>query len=165
MRSANVITAVASFWRTLPSLLRAAKNRVPSGTSTSGSAMPDALALSRQRQPLTTITGAQRASGQTHSRVRCPHLFPGPGYACCCDSEISHDGISGRVLFNAVTGVAVMFAALPLQLIWPRRVYVLILRTCGGDVAAVTSRNKEFVSALSSSSIRHNSACSLPRRR
>src|SRR5262249_14157223 len=26
--------------------------------------------LSRQRQPLTTITGAQRASGQTHSRVR-----------------------------------------------------------------------------------------------
>jgi len=41
-----------------------------------------------------------------------------------------------------------MFARLLLQLIWPRRVYVLILRTSGGDVGAVTSRNKEFVSNL-----------------
>jgi hypothetical protein len=46
----------------------------------------------------------------------------------------------------AATGVAVMVASVLLQLIWPRRVYVLILRTSGGDVDAVTSRNKEFVS-------------------
>ncbi|TMK09861.1 MAG: hypothetical protein E6G75_20825 [Alphaproteobacteria bacterium] len=35
-----------------------------------------------------------------------------------------------------------------LQLIWPRRVYVLVLRTSSGDVEAVISRNREFVSNL-----------------
>jgi hypothetical protein len=39
-----------------------------------------------------------------------------------------------------------MVAFLFLQLIWPRRVYVLVLRTSGGDVDAVISRNKEFIS-------------------
>jgi hypothetical protein len=39
-----------------------------------------------------------------------------------------------------------MVAALLLQLVWPRRVYVLILRTSGGDVDALMSREKEFVS-------------------
>jgi hypothetical protein len=46
----------------------------------------------------------------------------------------------------AATGVAVMVASVLLQLIWPRPVCVLILRTSGGAVDAVTSRNKEFVS-------------------
>ena len=46
----------------------------------------------------------------------------------------------------AATGVAVMIAAFLLQLIWPRRLYVLVLRTSSGDVDAVVSRNKEFVS-------------------
>jgi hypothetical protein len=57
-------------------------------------------------------------------------------------------GLSDDYFSMAVTGVAVMFAALLLQLIWPGRVYVLILRTSSGDVDAVTSRNKEFVSNL-----------------
>ena len=48
----------------------------------------------------------------------------------------------------AATGIAVMVAAFLLQLIWPGRVYVLVLRTSGGDVEAVISRNKEFVSNL-----------------
>jgi hypothetical protein len=45
----------------------------------------------------------------------------------------------------AATAVAVMVASLLLQLIWPRRVYVLVLRTSGGDVDAVISRDREFV--------------------
>ena len=45
----------------------------------------------------------------------------------------------------AATGVAVMVASVLLQLIWPRRVYALVLRTSGGDVDAIVSRNKEFV--------------------
>ena len=57
-------------------------------------------------------------------------------------------GLADEYLSMAATGIAVMFAALLLQLIWPGRVYVLILRTSGGDVDAVTSRNKEFVSNL-----------------
>jgi hypothetical protein len=48
----------------------------------------------------------------------------------------------------AVTGVAVMVAAFFLQLIWPGRVYVLVLRTSSGDVDAVVSRKKEFVSNI-----------------
>jgi hypothetical protein len=38
-----------------------------------------------------------------------------------------------------------VIGAFLLQLIWPLRVYVLVLRTSGGDVDAVVSRNKEFV--------------------
>jgi Family of unknown function (DUF6232) len=57
-------------------------------------------------------------------------------------------GLADEYFSMALTAVAVMFAALLLQLIWPRRVYVLILRTSSGDVGAVTSRNKEFVSNL-----------------
>src|SRR6266550_3839967 len=45
----------------------------------------------------------------------------------------------------AATGVAVMVASVLLQLIWPRRVSVLVLRTSSGEVDAVMSRNKEFV--------------------
>jgi uncharacterized protein DUF6232 len=48
----------------------------------------------------------------------------------------------------AVTGVAVMVAAFFFQLIWHGRVYVLVLRTSSGDVDAVVSRNKEFVSNI-----------------
>ena len=55
-------------------------------------------------------------------------------------------GLADEYFSMAVTGVAVMLAALLLQLIWPGRVYVLVLRTSGGDVEAVISRNKEFVS-------------------
>jgi Family of unknown function (DUF6232) len=57
-------------------------------------------------------------------------------------------GLADEYFSMAVTGVAVMLAALLLQLIWPARVYVLVLRTSSGDVDAVTSRNKEFVSNL-----------------
>jgi len=57
-------------------------------------------------------------------------------------------GLADEYFSMAVTGVAVMLAALLLQLIWPGRAYVLILRTSSGDVDAVTSRDKEFVSNL-----------------
>ena len=55
-------------------------------------------------------------------------------------------GIVEEYSSMAATGVAVMVASVLIQLIWPRRMYVLVLRTSGRDVDAVTSRNKEFVS-------------------
>jgi Family of unknown function (DUF6232) len=55
-------------------------------------------------------------------------------------------GLAEEYFSMAATGVAVMVAAFLLQLIWPGRVYVLVLRTSSGDVDAVISRNKEFVS-------------------
>jgi hypothetical protein len=57
-------------------------------------------------------------------------------------------GLVEEYLSMAATGVAVMIAAFLLQLIWPRRLYVLVLRTSSGDVDAVVSRNKEFVSNI-----------------
>jgi hypothetical protein len=55
-------------------------------------------------------------------------------------------GLAEEYLSMAATAVAVMVASLLLQLIWPRREYVLVLRTSGGDVDALISRNKDFVS-------------------
>jgi Family of unknown function (DUF6232) len=75
-------------------------------------------------------------------------FFLGLGTLAAAIMKSRMTGLADEYFSMAVTGVAVMFAALLLQLIWPRRVYVLILRTSSGDVAAVTSRNKEFVSNL-----------------
>jgi len=55
-------------------------------------------------------------------------------------------GLAEESFSMAATGIAVVIGAFLLQLIWPLRVYVLVLGTSGGDVDAVVSRNKEFVS-------------------
>ena len=55
-------------------------------------------------------------------------------------------GLAEEYFSMAATAVAIMVASFLLQLIWPRRLYVLVLRTSSGDVDAVISRNKEFVS-------------------
>src|SRR5258708_7970745 len=57
-------------------------------------------------------------------------------------------GLEEEYFSMAAAGVAVMVAALLLQLVWPRRVYVLILRTSGGDGDALMSRKKAFVSNI-----------------
>jgi hypothetical protein len=46
----------------------------------------------------------------------------------------------------AAIGVSVMVAAFLLQFVWPRHLYVLVLRTSSGDVDALTSRKKQLVS-------------------
>jgi len=55
-------------------------------------------------------------------------------------------GLAEEYFSMAATAVAIMVASFLLQLIWPRRLYVLVLRTSSGDLDAVISRNKEFVS-------------------
>jgi hypothetical protein len=55
-------------------------------------------------------------------------------------------GLAEESFSMAATGVAVVIGSFLLQLIWPVRVYVLVLRTSSGDVDAIMSRNKEFVS-------------------
>jgi hypothetical protein len=55
-------------------------------------------------------------------------------------------GLAEEYFSIAATAVAIMVASFLLQLIWPRRLYVLVLRTSSGDVDAVISHNKEFVS-------------------
>lgn len=54
-------------------------------------------------------------------------------------------GLAEEYFAMAATGVAVMLGAFFLQLVWPGRVHVLILRISSGAVEALTSRDKEFV--------------------
>ena len=53
-------------------------------------------------------------------------------------------GLAEESFSMAATGIAVVIGAFLLQLIWPLRVYVLVLRTSSGDVDAIMSRNKEL---------------------
>jgi Family of unknown function (DUF6232) len=55
-------------------------------------------------------------------------------------------GLAEESFSMAATGIAVVIGAFLLQLIWPRRVYVLVLRISSSDVDAIVSRNGEFVS-------------------
>jgi hypothetical protein len=55
-------------------------------------------------------------------------------------------GLAEESFPMAATGIAVVIGSFLLQLIWPLRVYVLVLRTSSGEVDAIVSRNKEFVS-------------------
>jgi hypothetical protein len=75
-------------------------------------------------------------------------FFLGLGTLAAAIVKSRMTGLSDEYFSMAVTGVAVMFAALLLQLIWPRRVHALILSTSSGDVDALTSRHKEPVSNL-----------------
>jgi Family of unknown function (DUF6232) len=54
-------------------------------------------------------------------------------------------GLAEEYFSMAATAIAVMVASVLLQLIWPRRVYALVLKIAGGDVDAVISRDREFV--------------------
>ena len=54
-------------------------------------------------------------------------------------------GLAEEYFAMAATGVAVMLGAFFLQLVWPGRVHVLILRISSGAVEALTSRDKGFV--------------------
>jgi hypothetical protein len=80
-----------------------------------------------------------------HNPVAVVVLLLGLGILGTAIVKSGMTGLEEGYFLMAATGVAVMVAALLLQLVWPRRVYVLILRTSGGDVDALMSRKKEFV--------------------
>jgi hypothetical protein len=69
----------------------------------------------------------------------------GLGILAAAIAKSRETGLAEEYFSMAATAVAVMAASLFLQLIWPRRVYVLVLRTSGGGVDAVISRDREFV--------------------
>ena len=54
-------------------------------------------------------------------------------------------GLAEEYFAMAATGVAVMLGAFFLQLVWPGRAYMLLLRISSGEVNALTSRDKELV--------------------
>jgi len=97
---------------------------------------------------IATIGSVHVARRKRSNPVAVIILLLGLGTVATAIVKSRMTGLADEYFSMAATGIAVMFAALLLQLIWPGRVYVLILRTSGGDVDAVTSRNKEFVSNL-----------------
>jgi Family of unknown function (DUF6232) len=73
-------------------------------------------------------------------------FLPGLGILVAAIVKSRVTGLAEEYFSMAATAVVLMVASVPLQLIWPRRVYVLVLRTSSGDVDAIMSRNKEFIS-------------------
>ena len=45
----------------------------------------------------------------------------------------------------AATGLGIILLAFLIQLLWPRRIFKLVLRTHGGDVEVLTSSRSKFV--------------------
>jgi hypothetical protein len=67
------------------------------------------------------------------------------GLALIVGAAIFHGESPESGFSVAATGASIMVAALLLQLVWPARAFVLILKTSGGDVEALTSRKRKFV--------------------
>jgi hypothetical protein len=72
-------------------------------------------------------------------------FFLGVGILIAAIAASRTTGAADEYFSMAATGVAVMVAAFLLQLVWPRRLYVLMFKTSGGDVEALTSRDEEYV--------------------
>jgi hypothetical protein len=60
-------------------------------------------------------------------------------------SQSRATGLAEEYFSMAATGVSLMVAAFFLQLVWPRRGHVLVLKTTSGDVNALTSGKKQFI--------------------
>ena len=75
-------------------------------------------------------------------------FFLGLGVLATAIAASRTTGSAEDYFFVAVVGVSAMVAALLFLLIWPRRLYGLVLRTSSGDVDALTSRNQQFVSKV-----------------
>ena len=67
------------------------------------------------------------------------------GLALIVGATIFHRELPESGFSVAAIGASIMVAALLLQLVWPGRAFVLILKTSGGDVEALTSRKRQFV--------------------
>jgi hypothetical protein len=87
-----------------------------------------------------------RRATEKASSGGCRRISSRPGSTCYSDSGIPRDGIGRRLLSHGGNRGFVHGAAFLLQFVWPRHLYVLVLRTSSGDVDALTSRKKQLVS-------------------
>jgi len=72
-------------------------------------------------------------------------VLPGGGAICCCHGKVRNRAASGCQLLAGGDAAAIAFAAVFVQLIIPRRIYKLILRTHGRDVEVLTSTRSKFI--------------------
>jgi hypothetical protein len=67
------------------------------------------------------------------------------GFVLIVSAAVYHEELHDTGFSVAATGVGIMVAAIILQLVWPWWAFVLILNMSGGDVKALTSRNRKLV--------------------
>ena len=72
-------------------------------------------------------------------------LLLGLGILVAAIVQSRQTGLAEDYFSMAATGVSLMVAALFLQLVWPKRGHVLVLKTTSGDVDALTSGKKQFI--------------------
>jgi|SoiMethySBSTD1v2_1073268.scaffolds.fasta_scaffold587828_1 Family of unknown function (DUF6232) len=98
---------------------------------------------SYQISTIESVHGSQR---KKWNRVAVAVFFLGLGVLATAVVAARTTGSAEDYFSIAVIGVSVMVAAFFFQLVWPRRLYALVLRTSSGDLDALTSRKREFVS-------------------
>ena len=54
-------------------------------------------------------------------------------------------GLSEQEYEGAWVGAGILAAALLLQIVWPRRVYILVFKISSGDVEALTSSKRDLI--------------------
>jgi hypothetical protein len=72
-------------------------------------------------------------------------FFLGLGLVAAAAAGSRSQELAERYFPMAASGVGIVAAAFLLQLLWPRRAFMLILKTSSGNVEALTSRKKKFV--------------------
>ena len=97
---------------------------------------------------LSNLEYRKRSSRATEkaSTGACRRISFGLGVLATAIVASRATGLADDYFPIAALGVSVMVAAFLLQFLWPRRLYVLVLRTSSGDVDALISRKEQLVS-------------------
>jgi hypothetical protein len=94
---------------------------------------------------ISSIEGVHVVQRKKRNPVAVAAFFLGLGVLATAIIASRTTGSADNYFSMAVVGVSAMVAALLFQLVWPRRLYGLVLRTSSGDVDALTSRKQQFV--------------------
>ena len=101
-----------------------------------------------RRIQLANIASVRVARRKRYNPFAVVILLIGLGILAAAVIRSRFTGVAEVYFSMAVIGLAVMVAAVLLQLIWPRRIYILVLRTSSGEIDAILSGNEEFISNL-----------------
>jgi hypothetical protein len=70
------------------------------------------------------------------------------GLALVVGAGVLHQQLPDPDYSLVAIGAIMVLAAIILQLVWPKRTFVLILNMASGDAAALTSRNRKYISDI-----------------
>jgi len=94
---------------------------------------------------ITSISSVRAIQAKKLSRVAMVVFLIGVGLFI---AAVARSGTEEQADANfpiAASAVGIVFLSLLIQLLFPRRIYKLVLRTVGGDVEALTSTRSKFI--------------------